>query len=127
MVSRADHFLALTHICFAEAHPKMATSKRETLVAVSSVGYGLTRQYLSSAQDALFVGNTLTGRRMAAQALARGIDARDTHMEAEASLVLGQACVLDSRMRSARRFGSRALSFLSAIQMSLAKRKPWPS
>jgi hypothetical protein len=74
----------------------------------SSIRNGLTTEDLASAQRTLSLGNTLAGRRIASQARVRAIAARDTHLEAEASLVLGQALVLDSRFGLALGFGTTA-------------------
>ena len=77
-------------------------------MTVVSVSNGLTRQFLLSAQDALSIGNTRKGRRMARHALARSVDFKDRSLEAEAALVLGHAYVLDSRLRLAHSMSSRA-------------------
>ena len=78
------------------------------IVAVSSAGNVQAKHYLSSAQDALCVGNTLTSRRLARQAFELGMSARDRHLEAEALLVLGQVYVLESRIRLAHQLSSHA-------------------
>jgi hypothetical protein len=69
---------------------------------------GLTKQYLAAAQDALCIGQTRKGRRMAHQVLVKSVGACDQSMEAEASLVLSQAYVLESRFRLAHETSSRA-------------------
>ncbi len=76
--------------------------------SVSSVGDGLTRHYLRAAQEALCVGEARNGRRLARQALASSVGARDLALEAEAALVLSHAYVLESRLRLAHRMSSRA-------------------
>lgn len=81
--------------------------KPHTGGAIAAVA-GLTRQYLAAAQDALAVGETRKGRRMAHQVLVRCADAGDQAMEAEAALVLSQAYVLESRFRLAHAMSARA-------------------
>jgi hypothetical protein len=80
----------------------------DEVVAAASVGNGLTRQYLLSAHESLAIGETRRGRRMARQALASSVDARDVSMAGEAALVLSHAHVLDSRMSLAHEMSSRA-------------------
>jgi hypothetical protein len=78
------------------------------VVAAASVGNGLTRQYLASAHESLAIGQTRRGRRMARQALATSLGARDVSLAAEAALVLSHAHVLDSRLGLAHDMSSRA-------------------
>lgn len=78
------------------------------MASVSSVGDGLTRQFVQAAQDALGTGEARKGRWLARQALVRSVAAGDRGLEAEAALVLSHAYVLASRMRLAHRMSSRA-------------------
>lgn len=73
-----------------------------------SAGDGLASHYLLAAQDALGIGRTRRGRRMAHQVLVRCVGAADRSMEAEAALVLSQAYVLESRFRLAHDMSARA-------------------
>jgi hypothetical protein len=80
-----------------------------TECVVETRGSGRTKQqYLGAAKDALGIGETRKGRRMALQVLAGSIDAGDAAMEAEAALVLSHAYVLESRFRLAHGMSSRA-------------------
>jgi hypothetical protein len=90
-----------------QANPRKVRIKDE-VVGAASVGDGLTRQYLLSAHDSLAIGETRRGRRMARQALARSMGARDVSLAGEAALVLSHAHVLDSRLSLAHDMSSRA-------------------
>ena len=74
----------------------------------SSIVNGLTRHDLLSAHDALRIGKTRRGRRLAQRALVRGARADDRSTQAEAALVLSHAYVLESRFSLARLTSARA-------------------
>ena len=69
---------------------------------------GTRQQYLCAARQALSVGETRKGRRMARQVLAGGVAAGDVAMQAQAALVLSQAYVLASRFQLAHEMSGRA-------------------
>ncbi|MFC5497403.1 hypothetical protein ACFPOE_07650 [Caenimonas terrae] len=70
---------------------------------------GPTRErYLADARQALGIGETRKGRRMARQVLAASVDAADVAMQAQAALVLSQAHVLESRFRLAHETSAQA-------------------
>ena len=66
------------------------------------------QQYLAAAKEALGVGETRKGRRMARQVLAGSAAAGDLTLQAEAALVLSQAHVLESRFQLAHEMSARA-------------------
>ena len=66
------------------------------------------QQYLAAAKQALRIGETRKGRRMARQVLSGSAAVGDVGLQAEAALVLSHAYVLDSRFRLAHETSSRA-------------------
>lgn len=78
------------------------------LLEVADAGDGPARKYLLAAQEALGVGSTRKGRRMARQVLAGSESAGDRALQAEALLVLSRAYVLESRLKLAHETSARA-------------------
>lgn len=75
---------------------------------ISTVKGVLTNHCLSLAREALTQGQPAKGHQLAQHALMRGVKARDARIEAEAFLVLGQAYLLESRLRLAHQVSARA-------------------
>ncbi len=75
---------------------------------ISTVKSVLTNHCLSQARHALTQGHPAKGHQLALHALMRGVKSRDLRVEAEAFLVLGQAYLLESRIRLAHQVSSRA-------------------
>ena len=88
-------------------HPSRNQRKAD-LSVISTVKGVLTNHCLSQARHALTQGHPAKGHQLAQRALMRGVKSRDRRVEAEAFLVLGQADLLESRIRLAYKVSSRA-------------------
>lgn len=70
---------------------------------------------LASAREALAVGDCETVRTAARKGLAAATARRDKHSQAKASLLLGQALMLESRMRRAHLFLTKAQALFKEV------------
>ena len=88
--------------------PRTPGRQEDHLTVIATVKSLLTNHCLSQARHALTLGQPVRGHQLARQALMRGVKSRDRRIEAEAYLVLGQAYLLESRLRLAYKVSSRA-------------------